>query len=120
MKSVNGVLSVKSLVLAILSVLPLVGFAQSDDDVSTLTKPTNFVELGLGNVPNDSYGFGQYNGLGRSGIFGIGGLSVQGGDAYGQGLGTRRWSIAGTSRPAHGNARSVAPGSGSRKNKRAS
>jgi MtrB/PioB family decaheme-associated outer membrane protein len=96
MKSVNGVLSVKSLVLAILSVLPLAAIAQGDDDVSILTKPTNFVELGLGNVPNDSYGFGQYNGLGRSGIFGIGNLSVQGGDAYGQGLGTRRWSIAGT------------------------
>ncbi len=96
MKSVNGVLSVKSLVLAILSVLPLVAFAQSDDDVLILTRPNNFVELGLGNVPSDSYGFGQYNGLGKSGIFGIGALGVQGGDAYGQGLGTRRWSIAGT------------------------
>lgn len=96
MKSANGVLSVKSLVLAILSVLPLAAIAQGDDDVSVLTKPTNFVELGLGNVPNESYGFGQYNGLGKSGIFGIGGLNVQGGDAYGQGLGTRRWSIAGT------------------------
>ncbi|MCW8806730.1 MAG: MtrB/PioB family decaheme-associated outer membrane protein [Rhodanobacter sp.] len=96
MKSVNGVLSVKSLVLAILSVLPLVAFAQSDDDVSILTKPTNFVELGLGNVSSDSYNFGQYNGLGKSGIFGIGSLGVQGGDAYGQGPGTRRWSIAAT------------------------
>lgn len=94
MKSVNGVLSVKTLVLAILSVLPLVAFAQSDDDVSILTKPTNYVELGMGNVSSDSYGFGQYNGLGKSGIFGIGALNIQGGDAYGQGLGTRRWSIA--------------------------
>lgn len=96
MKSVNGVLSVKSLVLAILAVLPLVAFAQSDDDVSILTRPTNFVEFGIGNVPNSSYNFGQYNGLGKSGLFGIGSLNIQGGDAYGQGLGTRRWSIAGT------------------------
>jgi MtrB/PioB family decaheme-associated outer membrane protein len=96
MKSVNGVLSVKALVLAILAVLPLVAFAQSDDDVSVLTKPTNFVELGMGNVSSDSYNFGQYNGLGKSGLFGIGNLSVQGGDAYGQGRGTRRWSIDGT------------------------
>ncbi len=96
MKSVNGVLSVKSLVLAILAVLPLVSFAQTDDDVLVLTKPTNFVEVGLGNVSSDSYNFGQYNGLGKSGLFGIGNLSVQGGDAYGQGLGTRLWSIDGT------------------------
>ena len=96
MKSVNGVLRVKSLVLAILTVLPMLAFAQSDDDVSILTKPTNYVELGLGNVSSDSYNFGQYNGLGKSGLFGIGKLSLQGGDAYGQGSGIRRWSVDGT------------------------
>lgn len=96
MKSVNGVLRVKSLVLAILTVLPMLAFAQSDDDVSILTKPTNYVELGLGNVSSDSYNFGQYNGLGKSGLFGIGKLSLQGGDAYGQGSGIRRWSVEGT------------------------
>jgi MtrB/PioB family decaheme-associated outer membrane protein len=96
MKSVNGVLRVKSLVLAILAVLPMLAFAQSDDDVSILTKPTNYVELGLGNVSSDSYNFGQYNGLGKSGLFGIGNVSLQGGDAYGQGSGIRRWSIDGT------------------------
>ena len=96
MKSVNGVLSVKSLVLAIFAALPLVAFAQAEDDVSILTKPTNFVEVGLGYTDTGSAQFGQYNGLDRSGIYVLGNLSLRGGDAYGQGSGTNLWAITAT------------------------
>lgn len=96
MKSYKGVLSVKSLTLAILAALPLVAFAQSDDDVSILTKPTNFVQFSLEYTPNTAYKFGEYNGLGTSGFHLLADVNVTGGDAYGQGSGTFQWSITGT------------------------
>ncbi|HUW53715.1 MAG TPA: MtrB/PioB family decaheme-associated outer membrane protein [Rhodanobacter sp.] len=95
MKSVNGVLSVKSLALAIMAVLPLVAFAQ-DDDVSILTRPTNFIEVGGVYADQNSAEFGQYNGLNKSRAYLLGNFSVRGGDAYGQGTGTNLWSIEGT------------------------
>lgn len=98
MRSAMKTRSTRYLVLAILASLPLAALAQDngdEDDVAQLIKPTNYLEFGLGYTQHESAQFGQYNGLGRSGGYLVGNLLWQGGNAYGQGTGTSRWSIAG-------------------------
>ena len=95
MKTDIGKLLLKSLPLAILLALPPAVLAQSDDDVANLTKPTNYLEFGPGWLSQDSAQFGQYNGLDASGPYLVGNLGLAGGDAYGQGSGTREWSLTG-------------------------
>jgi len=106
MKSYNARLKVNVIAvavqsaLAIMTAFPAVVMAEGSEDVAALTNPTNFVEIGAGHVSNtgkDSNKFGEYNGL-SSDVhnFGIGNFSIKGGDSYGQGLGTNRWSLTGT------------------------
>src|SRR5689334_18044133 len=59
-----------------------------------LTKPVSTVEFGLGYVNNDSFKFGEYNGLQRKGPFAIGNFDVRGGGAYDSGDPTR-WRLNG-------------------------
>lgn len=104
MKTNKEILVVRTLTMAVqgalvaMFALPLTALA-ADDDVATLTKPTNSVEIGLENTSRDSAKFGEYNGLNKSGVDVIGNFSVRGGDAYNAfegGDGVNRWEIKGT------------------------
>src|SRR5262249_29275078 len=50
--------------------------------VAQLTQPSSEVEIGVGAVTQDSYKFGEYNGLQRQGAYAIGGFSLSGGGRY--------------------------------------
>ena len=68
-------------------------------EVTALTQPANYVEIGARNTSDDSAKFGEYNGLYESGVTAIGNFDIRGGDAYGShegGLGTLRWQVRGT------------------------
>lgn len=103
MKTNKEILVVRTLTLAVqgalvaMFVMPMA--ASADDDVATLTKPTNSVEIGLDNTSKSSAKFGEYNGLNESGADLIGNFSVRGGNAYDAhegGDGVNRWEIKGT------------------------
>jgi MtrB/PioB family decaheme-associated outer membrane protein len=84
--------------LAAMCAVPTMAYAgdSSEDEIAAIRRPTNFVEIGAANVGHDSAKFGEYNGLNKDGLYGIGNFSVQGGDAYGGGDGVMRWSVTGT------------------------
>jgi MtrB/PioB family decaheme-associated outer membrane protein len=67
-----------------------------DDEVTALTMPTNYVEIGASNTSRNSAKFGEYNGLNKSGAKAVGNINVRGGDAYGESNGTKRWSVSGS------------------------
>lgn len=69
--------------------------AEGADAVSQLTRPTNTVEVGAGYVSQDSFKFGEYNGLFNKGLFGIFNLDWSGGGAYDSSDPTR-WRVVGT------------------------
>ena len=93
-------LAVQSALIAMFAV-PSAAYSQAaapapaDDEVTALTHPTNFVELGIGNVSEGSAKFGEYNGLNKAGGYGIGNFSLRGGDAYDDAAGIRRWNLTG-------------------------
>ena len=103
MKARNRQLSMKLLSLAVRSALvativaPPMAFSQdnSDEDVKSLTLPTNFVQAGGDYNSNGSDKFGEYNGLNKQGSTFLGDLSIAGGDAYGAGTGTMRYTLSG-------------------------
>ena len=66
-----------------------------DPALAELTRPTSSVELGIGNVSRSSAKFGEYNGLGRKGPFGIGELDLHGGGAWDSDDATR-WNLRGS------------------------
>lgn len=68
--------------------------AEDDDLVRRLTQPTNWIEIGAGYVSQDSFKFGEYNGLFNRGLFGIFNLDVSGGGTYDSGDPTR-WRLVG-------------------------
>ncbi len=84
--------------LAAMAVMPMSAFADGQEDVDALTKPINFVEMGLANTARGSYKYGEYSGLGLhpSGADILGNFSVRGGDSYGMQDGLMRWDIEGT------------------------
>ncbi len=67
-----------------------------DDEVAALIMPTNYIELGASYTSDSSAKFGEYTGLNDSGLDLIGNFNVSGGDAYGDGNGTTRWTVKGT------------------------
>ena len=69
--------------------------APPPDRVAQLTQPTNEIEAGVGYVSQDSFKFGEYNGLYNKGLYGIFNLDVHGGGAYDSGD-PSRWRITGT------------------------
>lgn len=79
-------------------VAPAFAIAQdnSEDDVKSLTLPTNFVQVGGEFNSNASDKFGEYNGLSKKGPTFLGDLSIAGGDGYGAGAGTMRYTLSGT------------------------
>jgi MtrB/PioB family decaheme-associated outer membrane protein len=79
--------------------LPMSASADSAADVAALTQPTSTIEVGIQNVSKDSAKFGEYNGLDKKGVTGIGNFSLRGGDAYGSqagGQGTMRYEFSGS------------------------
>jgi len=100
------VLAVQS-ALAMMFAMPLMASAQTaaavqpaataeTDEVAALVRPTNSVEIGVGNVSDSSAKFGEYNGLNKAGGYGVGNFMVRGGDAYDGAAGVRRWGVYGT------------------------
>ena len=89
--------SVAAVQLAALAVatLPVAQAAEGDDATRNLTQPTNKVEAGVGYVTQDSFKFGQYNGLFNKGFYGIFNLDVRGGGSYDSDDATR-WKVTGT------------------------
>lgn len=82
--------------LAALVAAPAAYAADGDANlIRELTQPTSFLEAGLGYVTQDSFKFGEYNGLFRRGAFGIFNLDVRGGGTWDSNDATR-WRIAGT------------------------
>lgn len=91
-------LKLSAITLAVVSALVAMSAHADDDEAAALKKPTNTVELGVVNVSSDSAKFGEYNGLNKSGPYGVGNVNIRGGSAYDlneQGE-TKRWSIRGT------------------------
>jgi MtrB/PioB family decaheme-associated outer membrane protein len=79
--------------------LPMSASADSAADVAALTQPTNTIEVGIQNASKDSAKFGEYNGLDKKGVTGIGNFNMRGGDAYGSqagGQGTMRYEFSGS------------------------
>ena len=67
-----------------------------DEEIAALKKPDNFIELGASNTSQSSAKFGEYNGYNKKGVDAVANFSVRGGDAYGEGNGTKRWSLSGS------------------------
>lgn len=84
--------------LAAMFAMPMAALAQgaADDEIAALTRPTNTVEIGVSNTSLDSAKFGEYSGLNKSGTDLIGNFSIRGGDGYGGGPGSTRWSLSGS------------------------
>jgi len=99
MKTRNGNIKVRALALAVggaLAAMHAMPVLADDEPAGSLRMPTNFVEIGASNVSRDSAKFGEYTGLNKSGVNLIGNFNIRGGDAYGDGNGTRRWSLTGS------------------------
>ena len=87
-------LAVRSALLA-MAIVPVAQASEADDNlIRELTRPTNWVELGIGYVTQDSFKFGEYNGLFRKGPFFIGNFDIRGGGAWDSNDPTR-WHVAG-------------------------
>ncbi len=66
-----------------------------DSDVKALVCPTNYVEAGILNASDSSNKFGEYNGINKSGLYGLGALNIQGGSGFCQNGGNLRWQVTG-------------------------
>ncbi len=101
MKTKNDSFAVRASVVAVQAALVAMAAmsaaqaADGDDAVRRLTQPTNVVEIGAGYVSQDSFKFGEYNGLNQKGIYGIFNFDLRGGGNYENGDPTR-WRATGT------------------------
>ncbi len=59
------------------------------------TTPEKKIQFGVGGLNGSSFKFGEYNGLGNSGPFGIGNFDIRGGGAY-DSKDTYRWRLQGS------------------------
>ena len=85
----------KYMTLMTITLLAFTAEAIADNsELDELTKPKSKVEAGVGGVTEDSWKFGQYNGLNKSGAFGIGNFDIRGGGDYDSNDATR-WRITG-------------------------
>ncbi len=66
-----------------------------DDELASLLKPTNTIEVGVASVSNSSAKYGQFTGMNKKGADFVGNFNLNGGDSYGDGAGVRRWSFTG-------------------------
>jgi MtrB/PioB family decaheme-associated outer membrane protein len=78
-----------------LATAPLTALAaDAPDPVKELTQSHSSVQLGVGYVPEDSYKFGEYNGLQRQGLHLLGDFDLRGGGSYDSNDATR-WRVTG-------------------------
>src|SRR4051794_29809166 len=98
MKTRNWKTNAGALALAVQGALAAMYAApvHAQEPAGSLRAPPSFVELGVLNVTKDSAKFGEYTGLNKAGVYGIGNFDVRGGDAYTEDNGTKRWQIWGT------------------------
>ena len=68
--------------LSVFVLTPVSANASEDPSVVELTQPRSTLELGTGYVSNDSYKFGEYNGLQNRGAVTLGNLDLRGGGSY--------------------------------------
>ncbi|MEQ1581602.1 MAG: MtrB/PioB family decaheme-associated outer membrane protein [Steroidobacteraceae bacterium] len=91
--------TIRPIVLAVSAVLSahvaLGAESAPSDEVKALTTPGNAFEVGLGGVSDDSFKFGEYNGLEDQGAFLIGSLALHGGGRYNSDDATR-WTLTAT------------------------
>ena len=87
----SGMVAVRA-ALAALAFVPAAHAADSDDAVRELTEPASSVEVGGLYVNRDAAKFGEYNGLDKKRVYGIGDLELFGGDAPD---GAFRWMVLG-------------------------
>jgi MtrB/PioB family decaheme-associated outer membrane protein len=99
MKNNSGKLQVSLMALAvqgaIMAMCAMPAHAE-EDEAAALKNPTNTIEIGATSVSRGSSKFGEYNGLNKAGVAVDLGLSIKGGDSYGESNGIRRWSINGS------------------------
>src|SRR5450631_2179811 len=89
-------LAVRGALVAAIAAPPITLAQDADiDEVKALTLPTNFIQVGGDYNSNGSDKFGEYNGLNKQGSTFLGDFSLAGGDAYGPGAGTMRYSLSG-------------------------
>jgi MtrB/PioB family decaheme-associated outer membrane protein len=99
MKTRNERMRIGALALAVqgaLAAMYAMPAHAENEEMAALKNPTNFVQFGVSDTSHSSAKFGEYSGLNKSGTDLIGNFSVRGGDAYGDGNGTRRWSVTGS------------------------
>ncbi|MCX7194201.1 MAG: MtrB/PioB family decaheme-associated outer membrane protein [Proteobacteria bacterium] len=99
MRNNNGKMQVSLVALAVqgaLLAMCAMPVHAEDDEVAALKNPTNTVEIGATNVSRASAKFGEYNGMNKAGVDVDLGISLKGGDSYGESNGIRRWSINGS------------------------
>src|ERR1700686_3963354 len=101
MKTNNRCFALRASVVAVqgalagFAVVSAVQAAGGDNAARQLTQPTNQVDVGAGYVTQDSFKFGQYNGLFNKGFYGIFNFDVRGGGSYDSDDSTR-WKVTGT------------------------
>ncbi len=99
MKTSNGKMKIGLLAAAVQgALLAMASMSAYADDavIADATTPDNFVEIGAAYVNDKSNKFGEYSGMNDKGTYAIGNFSVKGGDGYGPGEGTTRWSVTGS------------------------
>ena len=67
-----------------------------DDELATLLKPTNTLEIGVANVSSASAKFGEYSGMNKKGAKFVGNVNLNGGDSYSNDTSSKRWSFTAT------------------------
>ena len=90
-----SVLAVRAALVALVAA-PAAYAADGDADlIRELMQPTSVLELGIGYVTQDSFKFGEYNGLFQKGPFAIANFDIQGGGAWNSSDPTR-WRVVGS------------------------
>lgn len=84
-----------AIAIAVASAIVSMSAHADGDEAAALKTPANFVEGGATNTSSASQKFGEYNGLQKKGTTGVLNFGIRGGDAYGDGNGTIRWSLTG-------------------------
>jgi MtrB/PioB family decaheme-associated outer membrane protein len=83
--------------LALIAAMGLAPAQAADDAVLELTQPRSTVEAGATYVDDDSFKFGEYNGLQKKGLHPDLGFDIRGGAAYNSESGSaQRWRLVGT------------------------
>ncbi len=99
MKTRNGKMQLSVLAFAVQGAL-LAMYAtpvRADDaEAAALMTPSNYIQFGAVNTSSSSAKFGEYNGLNKMGADPVINFNIRGGDAYGDGDGTKRWAFTGS------------------------